>query len=73
MSEVTADVDLPLPPGRPPPPARPLSPTSHNGLSVSCWWQPTLVTHSLEKAPELFAYQAQIIRGRTKLAAQTEM
>ena len=63
MSEVTADVDLPLPqpPGRPPPPAR--LPTT----DISQWVErfslmaATLVTRFPEKAPELFAYQAQII------------
>ena len=63
MSDVTADADLPHTPGRPPPPARlPIT-------DISQWVErfskmaATLVTRFPEKAPELFAYQAQIVRA----------
>ena len=64
MSEVTADADLLHTPGRPPPPAR--LPITY----ISQWVErfskmaATLVTRFPEfpeKAPELFAYQAQIV------------
>ena len=63
MSEVTADLDIPLTPGRPPPPARlPVT-------DISQWVErfsimaATLSSRFPEKAPELFAFQAQIIRA----------
>ena len=63
MSEVTADIDPPQALGRPSPPARlPIT-------EISQWVErffvmaATLVMRFPEKAPELFAYQASIVRA----------
>ena len=63
MSEVTADIDFLHAPGHPPLPARlPIT-------DISQWVErfsimaATLVTRFPEKGPELFAYQAQIVRA----------
>ncbi len=60
---MTADLDIPLTPGRPPPQARlPVT-------DISQWVErfsimaATLSSRFSEKAPELFAFQAQIIRA----------
>ena len=63
MSEVTTDIDPPHVPGRPPPPARlPITEISQwvERFSVMA---ATLATRFPEKAPELFAYQASIVRA----------
>ena len=63
MSEVTVDDDIPQAPGRPPAPARlPIT-------DISQWLErysllaAVLATRFPEKAPELFAYQATIVRA----------
>ncbi len=69
MSEVTADIDTPQALGRPPPPARlPVT-------DISQWVErysimaATLTSRFPEKGPELFAYQAQIIRAERNYEA----
>ena len=63
MSEITMDPDLVQAPGRPPPPARlPITDISQ-WLERFSLMAATLASRFPEKAPELFAYQATIIRA----------
>ncbi len=63
MAEITTDADLPLTPGRPPAPARlPITEISQ-WLEKYSLMAAILTTRFPSKAPELFAYQATIVRA----------
>ena len=67
MSEVSADGPTEHIPGRPPPPGKPPVTDISQWLERFSMMAAILATRYPEKAPELFAYQAAIVRAERNL------